>query len=122
MSDGESHHRPRGIGASYFGKARGGEHGLGPGVEGRRRHPGGLEPGRVDRMTLDGPRAMLAGELDRGFQESQSDAGSPVMRTDGVAGDPPDSGVIRGEHPRESLVADDTREGSTGAYPGPSGG
>src|ERR1700739_4042831 len=73
-------------------------------------------------MTLDGRRAILTGELDGGVQEGQADAGSPVLTADGEAGDPPDSGIIRGEHPRESLVAGDAREGSTGSSPGPSGG
>ena len=78
---------PCGIGASYF-EARGGEHGLGSGVEGRLRHSDGLEPGHIDRMTLDGRRAILAGELDSGFQEGRSDAGWPEMTVDGEAGDP----------------------------------
>jgi hypothetical protein len=120
-SDGESHYRPRGIRAGYFCEACGGEHGLGPDVEGRRRHPGGLEPGRVDRMTLDGRRAMLAGELDGGLQESQSDPGSPVARMDGEACDPPDP-VLSAVSTLESLVAGDAREGSAGSYPGPSDG
>src|SRR5579859_4011871 len=118
----QSHHRPRGVGASYLGEARGGEHGRGSGVEGRGRYPGGLESGRVDRMTLDGCRAVLAGELDGGSQEGGSDAGSPVLTADGEAGDPPDTGLIRGEHPRQRLAARNTREAGTGSYPGPSGG
>jgi hypothetical protein len=108
--------------AGYFRKARGGEHILGTGVKGRRRHPGCLERGHVDRMPLHGCRAMPAGELDSRFQEGQSDTGSPVTTVDGEACDPPDSGIIRGEHSRQSLVAGDTWEAGTRSYPGPSGG
>lgn len=73
-------------------------------------------------MTLDGPRAMLAGEFDGGLQEGRPDAGSPVTTVDGEARNPPGSGIILSEHFRKSLVALDARERRTGPDPGPSGG
>jgi hypothetical protein len=68
------------------------------------------------------PSRHAGGRTRSGLQEGQSDARSPVMTVDGETRDPPDSGVIGGEHSRKSLAAGDTREGGTGSYPGPSGG
>jgi hypothetical protein len=65
---------------------------------------------------------MLAGELNGGFQEGQSDAGSPVTTVYGEASDPPNSSIILGEHSCQSLVALDAWERRTRSYSGPSGG
>jgi hypothetical protein len=105
VSEQESHHRPGREGTAYFGEARRGEHGLGPGVEGRPGDPGGLKSGHVDRMALDGRRALLAGELDGAVQESQSDTGSPGPAVDGETRDPPNPAVIVGQHSGESSVS-----------------
>jgi hypothetical protein len=115
----QPHHRACGIRAADLGEARSGEHRHGPGKKTRTRHPGSLESGYIDRMPLDGRRTVIAGESDGSAQQRSSHAGSPMPTIDDKAGHPPDSGIVRREHLRQSPVPAHTGKRTTRPYPGP---
>src|SRR5258708_33991951 len=59
----EPHHRPCGVGASNLGKARGGEHGHGAGIDSRPSYSTGAQGRHIARSTLHGRSPVPPGEL-----------------------------------------------------------